>query len=75
MDPDGIDISETEVPGTVYFVDSKSPRVMAEYNSMLTAIYTVNHSKAELAEASTNNDIVLLPRPLNTARDPLVCQT
>lgn len=72
MDPDAIDVSQTEVPGTVYFVDSKS-QLHPEYSSMLTAICIVSHTKIELAEASTKNDIVLLPRPLNTARDPLVC--
>lgn len=39
---------------------------------MLTLL-PVNHAKIELAETSTKDNIVLLPRPLNTPRDPLVC--
>ncbi|KAL5046551.1 hypothetical protein BDW71DRAFT_214600 [Aspergillus fruticulosus] len=46
------DISQSEVPGTIFIVGTDT-------------------TKLGEAEATTSNDIVLVPRPLETARDPL----
>ncbi|RDW64469.1 putative MFS transporter [Aspergillus mulundensis] len=46
------DISQSEVPGTIFIVGTDS-------------------SKIEEPNATTSNNIVLVPRPLETARDPL----
>ncbi|KAL4986693.1 major facilitator superfamily domain-containing protein [Aspergillus falconensis] len=46
------DISQSEVPGTIFIVGTDT-------------------TKLGEADATTSNDIVLVPRPLETARDPL----
>ncbi|KAL4789516.1 major facilitator superfamily domain-containing protein [Aspergillus venezuelensis] len=46
------EISQTEVPGTVYFVQSDKDR-------------------AETSDENVHNGVTLVPRPLNTPRDPL----
>lgn len=64
------DISQTDVPGTIFFVGSGT--TPAGHRSP-TDNSTGDKTQVKQSHDTTEHNVVLVPRPLDTARDPLVC--